>query len=151
MSGIVRWTPSTHLLDRTFGSGFGRLVDEFFGVPGRGREEDVSSTSWVPAADVKETDSTIFVYVDLPGLGKDDIDVSLESGVLTIHGERSFGEGDSKDHYHRLERFYGKFTRSFRLPRNVEADKVHATFADGVLTLELPKTEDSRPRQIAIN
>lgn len=151
MSGIVRWTPSSNLLDRTFGSGFSRMMDEFFSAPTRAREEDVSSSTWAPAADVRETDGSIFVYVDLPGLKKDDIAVSLESGVLTIHGERPFGDRDAKDQYHRLERFYGKFSRSFRMPRTVDAGKVHATFADGVLTLELPKTEESRPRQIAIN
>lgn len=151
MSGIVRWTPSSSLLDRTFGSGLSRVMDDFFGAPSRLREEDVSSTTWAPAADVRETDGSIFVYVDLPGLKKDDLSVSLESGVLTIQGERAFGARDAQDQYHRLERFYGKFSRSFRMPRNVDGGKVNATFADGVLTLELPKTEESRPRQIAIN
>lgn len=147
MTGIVRWNPSNPLL----GPGFGRLVDDFFGASGRGREEDVGSTSWMPAADVKETEDAIFVHVDLPGLDKDAIDISLEAGVLTIRGERGFSENESRDQYHRLERFYGKFSRSFRLPRNVVVDKVQATFTDGVLTLELPKSEEARPRQIAIN
>jgi len=151
MNGIVRWTPSSQLLDRTFGPGVSRMFNEFFGAPSRAGEEDVSSTTWAPAADVRETEASIFVYVDLPGLKKDDISVALEAGVLTIHGERPFAGADAKDQVHRLERFYGKFSRTFRMPRNVEAGKVHATFADGVLTLELPKTEESRPRQIEIN
>jgi HSP20 family protein len=137
-------------LDRTFGPGVARMFDEFTGAASRIREEDVSA-AWTPAADVRETEGSIFVYVDLPGLKKDDITVSLEAGVLTIHGERPFGDGDAKDQYHRRERFFGRFSRSFRVPRNVEAGKVHAAFADGVLTLEMPKTEESRPRQIDIN
>ncbi len=75
----------------------------------------------------------------------------MENNVLTVSGERSFEGDESKATYHRVERFYGKFSRSFRLPRSVEAGNVKAHFADGVLTLELPKSEESKPRQIAIN
>lgn len=150
MSGIVRWNPtSSSLFDRALGQGFGRLMDDFFSSPGRGQEEDVSATRWAPATDIKETEDAIFAYVELPGMRKKDIDVSVENNVLTVSGERGFDE--SKASFHRVERFYGKFSRSFRLPRNVDAGKVKAHFADGLLTLELPKSEESKPRQIAIN
>ncbi len=151
MSGITRYTPASHLLaNRFFGPGFSRVFDEFF-TPGGAGEEDVSLTNWTPAADVKETDTAVFIYVELPGLLKEDVDVSLEAGVLTVSGERRFVKDDTKESYRRLERFYGKFSRSFRLPRTVEAGKVKATFADGLLALELPKSEVARPRQIEIN
>lgn len=151
MNSIVRWNPRTNLLERTFGPGFGRVFDDFVTGSGRIAEDDVAATSWAPAADVKETADSLFVYVELPGLQKDDIDVSLDSGVLTVRGERRFVKDDTKETYHRQERFFGKFSRSFRLPRNVDSGHVRAGFADGLLTLELPKSEEAKPRQIEIN
>lgn len=151
MSGIVRWNPSNRLLGPTFGSSLSRLIDEAFARSGRDFEEDASPSSWAPAADIKETEEALFVQVELPGLHKEDIAVSLEENVLTISGERRFTKDEAKETYHRLERFYGKFSRSFRLPRNVDAGSVSASFADGLLTLELPKSEEARPRHIAIN
>ncbi len=151
MSGITRYNHPGHLLaNRFFGPGFSRAFDEFF-TPGGAGEEDVSLANWTPAADVKETDTAVFIYVELPGLHKEDVGVSLEAGVLTVSGERRFLKDDTKETYRRLERFYGKFSRSFRLPRTVEVGKVKASFADGLLTLELPKSELSRSRQIEIN
>lgn len=149
MSGIVRWTPSSRLFDQAFG--VNRLFDDFFARPAGFEEEDASATNWAPAADVKETDESLFVFVELAGLHKDDIEVSLESGVLTVSGERRFTKDDTKETYHRRERFYGKFSRSFRLPRNVDGAEVKASFTDGLLTLELPKSQEARPRQIQIN
>lgn len=151
MSGIVRWNPSSRLLGQAFGPGLSRWFDEAFARPGRAIEEDASATNWAPAADIKETDDALLVQVELPGLQKEDIDVSLEGNVLTVSGERRFTKDESQETYHRMERFYGKFSRSFRLPRNVDSGAVSASFADGLLSLELPKTEESRPRHIAIN
>lgn len=150
MSGIVRWNPSSRLLGQTLSPSLSRWIDDAFSRS-RGLEEDASATNWAPAADIKETDNALFVQVELPGLAKEDIEVSLEANVLTVTGERRFTKNESKETYHRMERFYGKFSRSFRLPRNVDAGSVSASFADGLLTLELPKTEEARPRHIAIN
>lgn len=151
MSGIVRWSPSSRPLGTSFGPNLSRWIDDAFTSTGRGAEEDASATNWAPATDIKETDEALFVQVELPGLAKEDIEVSLEAGVLTVGGERRFTKNEPKETYHRMERFYGNFSRSFRLPRNVDAGSVSATFADGLLTLELPKTEDARPRHIAIH
>lgn len=142
MNGMTRWTPARPL---------DRLFDEFFTGLRPAGHEDMSVTRWTPAADIKETEDALFVCVDLPGLLKEDIDISLESGVLTVSGERRFTKDDSKETYHRLERFRGQFQRSFRLPRNIDRGEVKASFIDGLLTLELPKTEDAKPRQIEIN
>jgi HSP20 family protein len=151
MNGIVKWNPSSRLLGQAFGPNLSRFLDDAFERSARGLEEDASATNWAPAADIKETEAALFVQVELPGLTKEDIDVSLEANVLTVSGERRFTKDESKETYHRLERFYGKFSRSFRLPRKVDAGSVKASFADGLLVLELPKTEESRPRHIAIN
>ena len=151
MSGIVRWTPSNHLFGQASSPGFSRLIDDFFARPARFVHEDEATAGWVPATDVKETDAALFVYVELPGLHKDDVEVSLENSVLEVRGERRFAKDDTKETYHRRERLYGKFSRSFRLPRNVDGAGVSASFVDGLLTLELPKAEEARPRQIEIN
>ena len=148
MSELMRWSPATSVFDRAFGPMFNRAFGDL--VPSWGERDDVGLTNWAPAADIKETDDALFVNVELPGMSKDDIDVALEAGVLTVSGERRFSKDETKENYHRVERFYGKFSRSFRLPRNVDATQVKASYADGLLTLELPKAEEARPRQIAI-
>jgi HSP20 family protein len=150
MSGIVRWNPSSRLFGQTLSPSLNRWIDDAF-ARSRGFEEDAGASTWAPAADIKETAEALFVQVELPGLAKEDIGVSLEANVLTISGERRFTKNESKETFHRMERFYGNFSRSFRLPRNVDAGSVSASFADGLLTLELPKTEEARPRHIAIN
>lgn len=152
MSELMRWTPTSSVFDRAFGPLFNRTFGDFTAPwAGHTRDDDVGLTNWAPATDIKETDDALFVYVELPGMKKDDIDISLESGMLTVSGERRFTKDEkTKEDFHRVERFYGKFTRSFRLPRNVDSGKVKASYADGLLTLELPKTEEARPRQIEI-
>jgi len=149
MNAVTRWTPtSRHPVERAFD----RLFNQFF-TPGplSEREEDVSETSWSPAVDVKESDEGLTVFVELPGVEKKDIDISLEDNVLTVTGKRVFSRDEKKESYHRIERAYGKFYRSFRLPTNVQGDKVAANYKDGVLSLEIPKAEEARPRQIKIN
>lgn len=153
MSAVVKWTSPSNLFNPAAFHQMSRLFDDFFAPRSgwRSADEDIARTKWAPVADVKETDKAFLVFVELPGLGKDDIDVSLEQNVLTVSGERRFMKDDNQESYHRLERFYGKFSRSFRLPRNVEPGSVKATFQDGVLALELPKTEEARPRQIKVS
>lgn len=149
MTAMTRWTPARPFFHRTASSGLNRIFDEFFNQGFQApRDEEIG---WAPAADIKETEEALFVHVELPGLLKEDIQIALDSGVLTVSGERRFTKDDSKEDYHRLERFHGKFSRSFRLPRNIEPSQVKANFENGLLTLELPKTEEARPRQIEIN
>ena len=143
MTALTRWTASPSLL-RPFSSSLRNLFDEPWG------DQEVSD-SWWPAVDVRETGDALFLHVELPGLSKKDIQVSLEGALLTITGERTLENPDNKATFHRLERRYGKFSRSFRLPGRFDGGKVKARFENGLLTLELPKTEQAKARQIEIN
>jgi len=147
---IARWTPTGDLVrDR-----FGRLFEDAFNDmlrPYAADPEAISGRSWIPRVDIRENADGLTLQVDLPGLGKDDVNITLENNVLTIAGERKFvADEKANEGYHRLERAYGAFSRSFTLAPTVRTDKVEATFQDGVLTIQLPKQEESKPRRIAI-
>ncbi|NOZ95636.1 MAG: Hsp20/alpha crystallin family protein [Acidobacteria bacterium] len=124
-----------------------RLVDELFG--GRMARESVRG-SWVPPVDIRETDDAIEIHAELPGFNAEDVDVTVENGVLTIRGERKLEETREGETWHRVERAYGVFERAFQVPRNVDATKVKAQFNNGVLQLTLPKREESKPRSIKV-
>ena len=148
---IARWTPTGDVVrDR-----FGRLFEDAFNdmlKPFGGEAEGTSSRSWIPRVDIRENADGLTLQVDLPGLGKDDVEVTVENNVLTINGERKFVTDEkANESFHRLERAYGTFSRSFTLAPTVRTDKVEATFKDGVLTLRLPKQEESKPRRISID
>ena len=137
---LVRWQPKRFV---DFRNGIDRMFEEFWDggpVPG----------AWRPAMDVSETDDEILVHADLPGLGKDQVKVNLENNVLTIRGEKQHASDNEEKHYHRSERSYGTFTRSLRLPSDVEAGKISASYRDGVLTLTLPKSEAAKPKEIEV-
>jgi HSP20 family protein len=146
-TALTRWAPSSDLVrDR-----FSRLFEDAFNDMLRPFEaEGVSDRAWAPAVDIRETDDDVTLLVDLPGMKKEDVDVTLENNVLTVSGERKFDREESNDNYHRIERSYGSFTRSFTLNQNVHTDKVDANFKDGVLTISLPKEEQAKPRRISI-
>jgi HSP20 family protein len=105
----------------------------------------------VPAIDVYEDKDNVFVRAELPGMKKDEIDISLHEGVLTLSGERKLENEYEKADSHRTERFVGRFQRSVTLPAPVEAGKVRATYKDGVLAVTLPKAEEAKPKQITVN
>lgn len=134
---------------------FFRLVDRFFddmSVPGTfSLANGEGEKSWLPAVDVEERDDAFLVTADLPGLEKDDIDVSLDDGVLTISGERKRETENETEGFKRFERVHGQFSRSFSLPQGVDVEAVGATFDKGVLTLTLPKVEVVKARKIAIS
>lgn len=123
-----------------------RVLDRFFSGAAA-----AAPAVWAPVVDVQENDAEIRVLAELPGLTAEDVEVNVENGVLTISGEkkqeRERGEGTS---YHVLERRYGRFERSFALPRSVEADQVKAAFDSGVLTVTLPKAAAARPRRVQV-
>jgi HSP20 family protein len=148
MRTLTRWTPTGDLVrDR-----FGRLFEDAFNDMLRPVAEGQAAPNrtWTPPVDIRETESSLTLSLDLPGLRKEDVNITLENSVLTITGERRF-EGDTKnDTFHRLERAFGTFTRSFTLGSSVQTDKVEADFQDGVLVITLPKVEASKPRRIAI-
>lgn len=106
---------------------------------------------WTPAVDLYEDKDNLIVRAELPGMNKESIDISLHEGVLTLSGERKAEEQPEGSDTYRSERFYGRFQRSFELPRPVESERVNASYRDGVLTVTLPKTEGAKPRQIQVN
>lgn len=112
--------------------------------------ETMPFMEWTPPCDVYETDKEIVLRAELPGLMKEDVFVSIESNVLTIRGERKFAEDVKREDFHRVERIYGEFLRSFTLPTYIDANKILAEFKDGLLTVTLPKHEDAKPKQIEV-
>jgi HSP20 family protein len=106
--------------------------------------------NWVPPADIHETDNDLVVTADLPGVDPKNIDVRVENNVLSITGERHFERKIEKEHFHRVERMYGSFARSFTLSTPVQANKIQATYKEGVLRISLPKAEQAKPKRIAI-
>jgi HSP20 family protein len=113
-------------------------------------EEALPLMEWAPPCDIYETDREIVVKAELPGLKKEDVLVSVENNVLTIRGERKFAEEVKRENFHRVERSYGEFLRSFTLPAYVDANKTLAEFKDGLLTVTLPKREEAKPKQIEV-
>jgi HSP20 family protein len=126
-----------------------RIFDESY----RGRQgaEDWMGGSWAPAVDIYEQNGNIVLQAELPGLDPKDVDVRVENNVLTLRGQRKLEENVKQDNYHRVERSYGSFTRSFTLPSQVDTEKIQASYKDGVLRLTLPTREEAKPKQIAIN
>jgi HSP20 family protein len=105
---------------------------------------------WSPAVDILETEDAVTLKADLPDVKIEDIDVRVEDGTMTLKGTRKFEKDDKVKGYHRIERSYGDFVRSFAVPPTVETDKVAAEYKDGVLTITLPKKETAKPRQVKV-
>ena len=142
---LVKWNPTRSLMtdfDRIFDSMFTHDLPRFSSVK-----------SWIPAVDVNETETEFLLSADMPGLDKKDVSIDIHDGVITIKGERAIDNEKSTDDYRIRERQLGSFNRSFRLPDNVNEDKVAAKFKNGVLTVTLPKTKEILPegRQIKIS
>ncbi len=130
-------TPSVDLFDRFF---------EDWSMPSLFSDED----SWVPAFDIKESDKGYEVTAELPGLDPKDIDITLSEGILSVKGEKKHEKEDKGEDYHRIERRYGSFHRSFRIPGKVDTDKVDANYKDGVLKLMIPKPEGGETKKIEV-
>jgi len=142
---LTRWSPLRDLaavevdvLHRMFDSAFG--------------QDAVAGSAWVPAVDIYETaEKDVVLKVDLPDVKRENIKVTFENNVLSIEGERQLAPNVVEDRFHRLERAHGSFRRSFTLPTTVDATRVDANYQDGVLTVKLPRREESRPRTIEIS
>lgn len=143
---IVRFDPFREL------SSMQDRINRIFGEAYRRGDDDITMRAdWAPAVDIFETDQhEIVIKAEMPGLKKDDIDVSVENSTLTLRGKRERETEVKEEQYHRVERAYGMFSRSFSLPQTVDASKVHAEYKDGVLTLTLPKREEAKPRQVQV-
>ena len=113
-------------------------------------EDELPSGTWAPAVDVAEEGDKILVKVEVPGMDEKDLKIHFDDGTLTVTGERQFERKDERN-YHRIERAYGTFTRTFSLPRTVDANTITANYRNGVLEIEIPKKEEAKPKQIAIN
>lgn len=127
-------------LSRLFDSGADRGQDD----------EALMRGSWVPAVDVAEEGDELIVRAELPGMREEDIDIEFENGILTLKGERKFEDEKKDRNYHRIERAYGRFVRSFTLPRSIDPENIAATYDNGILELIIPKREEAKPRQIRI-
>ncbi|HET9368427.1 MAG TPA: Hsp20/alpha crystallin family protein [Candidatus Udaeobacter sp.] len=149
MQALTRWEPLREMED------FQNRLSTLFGRPvrrtdGHGRE-DITLADWMPLADITEDEKEYLIKAELPELRKEDVEVTVENGVLTISGERKFEQEEKKKKYHRVERGYGTFVRSFTLPDDADATRVKAEFKNGLLTVHLPKSERAKPKQIQVN
>lgn len=144
MNTITRWTPF-HL--STLQNEVNRLFEHT--LPTRG--DNSALTAWTPSVDVYETENELVIKADLPDLNEKDLDIRVENNTLTIRGERKFEQTVKEDNYLRIERNYGSFSRSFGLPNTVNTEAIKAEYKNGVLTVELPKSAESKPKQIKVN
>jgi HSP20 family protein len=142
---IVRWDPTREI--DSLQSEFNRLFDSFLGNGGR---TDVRARRWVPAMDLVETEDSLVLKADLPGLTKEDVSIEVKDDVLTVAGERKAEHEEKADGYYRVERAFGSFSRSLTLPHGIDADSINADFTDGVLEVRIPKPEERKPRRISI-
>jgi HSP20 family protein len=125
-------------------------LDRLFGDLLQPFAEQNLRQSWMPAVNIEETDEAYQVSAELPGLRPEDVEITVEQNVLTISGERKWGDEEDNRNFHRVERGYGRFLRTFALPQQVAADRVQASFNNGVLEITIPKAEGARPRRIQI-
>lgn len=123
----------------------------FVGVAPRGNGEQMAHGAWMPSVDIYEDQNRLVLEADLPGLSRDDFELSVENNVITLKGERKFEKKVEGDNYHRVERSYGAFSRSFTLPQTVTAEGATADFENGILRVSLPKREETKARKIEIS
>ena len=142
---LVRWRPF-RISD--FHKEMNRLLDTTWT---RKYGTDDGNRAWAPVVDLSETEDEFIVKAELPGLHREDIKVSVDENVLTLHGERRDEEKEEGKRSYRSERVYGSFHRSFSLPSNVNADMIAATYKDGFLSVTLPKEEEAKPKEIAVH
>lgn len=143
MKNIVRWTPSREM--SSLWNAFDRMFEDSYMMPA-----EQQARSWGLAVDVAENDNAYVVKASVPGVKAEDIDVTLEKNVLTISGESLADETINHEEYRLRERRYGTFSRSIRFPAEVNSDSIEASYENGVLTLTVPKTEEVKPRKIAV-
>jgi len=144
---IVRWEPFRDAMtsQREFDRLFKEAFTPFFG------EGELSTRTWAPPVDIYETADSIVLKAELPGVDPKDVEVKVEDNSLFLKGERRFEKEVKNENYHRVERSYGSFARSFSLPNSIEAEKVKAEYKNGLLTLTLPKREEAKPKTIKID
>ncbi len=149
---IVKWNPARELL--SIEREFGRMFDNFekkFGFGNGGNENDeYENAVWSPLTDISENSENYSLKMDLPGISKKDVKISYRDGQLTISGERKQEEDNKDSKYHRVERSFGKYYRSFTLPAKIKESEIEAEFKDGQLTVIVPKSEEAKPKELEI-
>ena len=146
---IVKWDPFRELEEMS--DRLNRMIARPAISPAVGQAKEVMTVAdWTPTVDITETEGEYAIKAELPEVKKEDVKVTVEDGVLTIQGERKQEKEEKGKKYHRIERSYGRFVRSFTLPDTVDEGKVKAEYADGVLHLHLPKSEKAKPKQIDV-
>jgi HSP20 family protein len=145
---LARWTPYRDIMSMR--DEMNRVLNEAFG---RGTPDESAwfSGAWSPPVDIFETDEALVMKAELPGFSKDDISIEMKENTLVIKGERKREDEVKEGNYHRMERVYGAFQRSFLLPTTVDQEKVRANYKDGVLELRLPKVQAAQPKRIAVS
>ncbi|MFQ6083099.1 MAG: Hsp20/alpha crystallin family protein [Candidatus Aminicenantia bacterium] len=144
---IIRWDPFRDLL--TLRDKMNRLFEETFSL--REEEKDLISGGWSPAVDIYETENAVVLTTELPGIDEKDIQLKIENNTLVLKGERKLEKETKEENYHRIERAYGSFYRSFTIPNVVDRDKITAEHKNGVLKVIMPKKEEIKPREIKIS
>ncbi len=145
---IIRWVDPFKELSAIHDR-MNQLFDETF-LPSRASEAGPAAAMWSPAVDIYESGEEIVVKAEVPGIARDDVVVEVKDGILTLRGERKFAKEQDAENYHRIERSYGTFVRSFALPSSVDPEKVHAALKDGVLEVKLSKKEEAKPRKVKV-
>ena len=145
---IIRWVDPFKELSAIH-ERMNQLFDETF-LPGRGSEAVPAAAMWSPAVDIYESGDDIVVKAEVPGIDKGEVAVEVKDGILTLRGERRFEKEEKEENYHRIERSYGTFVRSFGLPSSVDPEKVRAALKEGVLEVRIGKKEQAKPRKVMV-
>ena len=142
---ISRWDPFREL------TALQNRVNHLFQDFNRGQDELTTTTNFVPAVDVYEDEHKVTLKLEVPGINQEDLDISLENNTLTVRGERKFEKEEKEQNFHRIERRYGSFARSFVLPNTLDPGSVQANYENGILKIELDKREEAKPKQIKVS
>lgn len=143
---IIRWDPFRDLI--TLREKMNRLFEEAF--TSRGEEKDLVASTWTPSVDIYETEHALILSAEVPGIDEKDIEIKIEDNTLTIKGERKFEKETKEENYHRIERAYGSFYRSFSLPHYIDQDNIEAEHENGILKITMPKKAELKPRKVKV-
>jgi HSP20 family protein len=143
---IIKWDPFRDLV--TLREKMNRLFED--AVTSRGEEKDLIASTWTPAVDIYETENDLILSAEIPGIDEKDVEIKVEDNTLSIKGERKFEKETKEENYHRIERSYGSFYRSFTLPNYIDQDKIQAVHENGVLKITMPKKTELKPRKVKI-
>ena len=152
MGGLIRWDRSDPFRElEEIGERFGRILGRMPAARDQGREATAMTVAdWMPTVDIAEDEKEYLIKAEIPEVDKNDVKVTVEDGVLTIQGQRKQEKEEKDRRFHRIERSYGTFVRSFALPENVAEENLRAEFKDGMLLVHLPKTEKANPKAIEV-